>query len=119
MVVSGNPRTFPLSPAVICTLALATTFFVVYFLMAAFRSYSQLGQDFVMMYGLRVSQLQKVVDAATASLAAAPMLCILFIGARMRALQIDPIAGNPQRWAQMCFYLCACAGTPSHRHGFS
>merc|ERR1719456_1504010 len=37
----------------------------------------------------------------------APMLCILFIGARMRALQIDPVAGNPQRWAQMCFYLCA------------
>merc|ERR1719271_514892 len=37
----------------------------------------------------------------------APMLCILFIGARMRALQIDPVNGNPQKWAQMCFYLCA------------
>jgi hypothetical protein len=39
----------------------------------------------------------------------APMLCILFIGARMRALQIDPVNGNPQKWAQMCFYLCAYA----------
>jgi hypothetical protein len=39
----------------------------------------------------------------------APMLCILFIGARMRALQIDPINGNPQKWAQNCFYLCAYA----------
>merc|ERR550514_273993 len=37
----------------------------------------------------------------------APMLCILFIGARMRALQIDPKHGNPQRWAQTCFFLCA------------
>jgi len=37
----------------------------------------------------------------------APMLCILFIGARMRALQIDPVNGNPQKWAQNCFYLCA------------
>jgi len=31
----------------------------------------------------------------------------LFIGARMRALQIDPVNGNPQKWAQDCFYLCA------------
>jgi len=37
------------------------------------------------------------------------MLCILFIGARMRALQIDPINGNPQKWAQNCFFLCAYA----------
>merc|ERR1719443_479728 len=35
------------------------------------------------------------------------MLSILFIGARMRALQIDPKFGNPQAWAQNCFYLCA------------
>jgi len=39
----------------------------------------------------------------------APMLCILFIGARMRALQIDPVNGNPQKWAQNCFYLCSYA----------
>ena len=37
----------------------------------------------------------------------APMLCVLFIGARMRALQIDPVNGNPQKWAQTCFYICA------------
>jgi len=36
----------------------------------------------------------------------APMLCILFIGARMRALQIDPRNGNPQSWAQKCFFMC-------------
>merc|ERR550514_586468 len=35
----------------------------------------------------------------------APMLCVLFIGARMRALQIDPKWGNPQRWAQDCFFM--------------
>merc|ERR1719163_2092712 len=34
------------------------------------------------------------------------MLCILFIGARMRALQMDPKHGNPQKWAQNCFFLC-------------
>merc|ERR1719440_1505850 len=36
----------------------------------------------------------------------APMLSILFIGARMRALSMDPINGAPQKWAQNCFYLC-------------
>merc|ERR1740129_1995957 len=35
------------------------------------------------------------------------MLCVLFIGARIRALQIDPKNGAPQAWAQWCFYLCA------------
>merc|ERR1719181_2088008 len=39
----------------------------------------------------------------------APMLCVLFLGARMRALQMDPINGNPQRWAQNCFYMCTYA----------
>merc|ERR1719214_459919 len=37
----------------------------------------------------------------------APMLCILFIGARMRALQMDPKNGAPQPWAQTLFYVCA------------
>merc|ERR1719456_626893 len=37
------------------------------------------------------------------------MLCILFLGARMRALQMDPINGAPQKWAQNCFYMCAYA----------
>merc|ERR1719359_2494456 len=27
----------------------------------------------------------------------------------MRALSMDPISGNPQKWAQACFYLCAYA----------
>merc|ERR1719353_634087 len=34
---------------------------------------------------------------------------IFFIGTRMRALQIDPKHGNPQRWAQMCFYGCTAS----------
>merc|ERR1719311_73010 len=34
------------------------------------------------------------------------MLCVLFIGARMRALQMDPLNGAPQKWAQNCFFMC-------------
>jgi hypothetical protein len=39
----------------------------------------------------------------------APMLCTLFLAARMRALQMDPVSGNPQSWAQACFYTCTYA----------
>merc|ERR1719335_1345545 len=39
----------------------------------------------------------------------APMLSILFLAARMRALQMDSVNGAPQSWAQSCFYMCAYA----------
>ena len=37
------------------------------------------------------------------------MLAILFVGARMRALQMDLKPGSPQRWAQMCFHARAAS----------
>merc|ERR1719172_450385 len=48
-----------------------------------------------------------VMLRAADTLAMAPMLCVLFLAARMRALQMDPIGGNPQRWAQRCFYAAS------------
>merc|ERR1719265_721842 len=37
------------------------------------------------------------------------MTSVLFIAARLRALQLDPERGNPQRWAQGAFYACTFA----------
>jgi len=51
-------------------------------------------------------KLEASAAAAKMTVNFAPMLCILFIGARMRALQIDPKHGNPQSWAQKCFFMC-------------
>merc|ERR1719191_496661 len=53
-----------------------------------------------------VRKLEGLLTLAKYTVNFAPMLCILFVGARMRALQIDPKYGNPQKWAQNCFYLC-------------
>merc|ERR1719217_1818640 len=53
--------------------------------------------------------LENALMTATASMNFAPMLAVLFIGARMRALQMDPINGAPQRWAQNCFFMCTYA----------
>jgi hypothetical protein len=92
----------PVSPAVACTMNLSLQFFAVYLSIAAVQTYEQF-------YGrsVEVMKLSSILELAKNTVNFAPMLCILFIGARMRALQIDPKFGNPQLWAQRCFYLCA------------
>jgi len=53
-----------------------------------------------------LTKLQGLLSLAKYTQNFVPMLCILFIGARMRALQMDPLNGAPQWWAQYCFYGC-------------
>merc|ERR1719262_1993318 len=93
-------KAWPVSPAVQCTTILTCQYFVLYALVAFSRTWSQFT-------GQRISKFENAMLTATNAMNFAPMLCILFIGARMRALQMDPVNGNPQRWAQICFYACA------------
>jgi len=92
----GTP---PVSPAVSCVINLTTQYFVVYLLLALFRTFNQ-------MRGYSHTKASDTLQLAAYTVNFAPMLCILFVGARMRALQIDPKHGNPQSWAQACFYMC-------------
>ena len=92
----------PVSPAVACTINLTLQYFTVYLLLAAFRSLQSFRPK-----SERLSNIVNVLQLAKFTVNMAPMLCVLFIGARMRALQIDPVHGAPQAWAQTCFYLCA------------
>merc|ERR1719375_2946480 len=94
----------PVSPAVMCTIILTTIFFSVYLMVALTKTAVELaGMSRFLL------KLQGVLTLAKYTVNFAPMLAILFIAARMRALQIDPKHGNPQRWAQMCFYACTCS----------
>jgi hypothetical protein len=90
----------PVSPAVKCTVILSSGFFFVYLCQAISRSYTQ----FTGSSGL--SHFESVMAKAADTFALAPMLCAIFLAARMRALQMDPISGNPQPWAQNCFFAC-------------
>merc|ERR1719174_3218034 len=92
------------SPAVNCTTILTATFFMIYFLQAVSRTYSQYmgGNTFV-------GKFEEVMHRAADTLGMAPMLCALFLAARMRALQMGPLHGHPQKWAQNCFYACSVA----------
>merc|ERR1740138_495532 len=94
----------PVSPAVACTMTLAIAFFGCYLLVAISRTYSMFTKG-----NRGQSHFETVMAMAANTMGMAPMLCVLFLGARMRALQMDPINGNPQRWAQNCFFMCTYA----------
>jgi hypothetical protein len=100
----GNQQ-LPVSPAVMCTILLSGIFFLVYLLTAIVKTCFELS-PVLRSSGKVLLQLEAGAKAAKMTVNFAPMLCILFIGARMRALQIDPKLGNPQSWAQKCFFLC-------------
>merc|ERR1719281_1617612 len=92
----------PVSPAVACTMILASMYFLVY-------AGIQFGETFKSFSGVDSSKLTGALQGAICTMFFAPMMAVLFIGARMRALQMDPINGAPQKWAQNCFYLCSYA----------
>merc|ERR1719335_720125 len=90
----------PVSPAVQCTIALTTIYFLTYFCFEIFKSYNEL-------QGYQTSRGYETFKLATYTVAFCPMLCVLFIGARMRALSMG--LDGPQAWAQYCFYACTGA----------
>jgi len=97
----------PVSPAVSCTLNLGMQYFAIYL---AIKVIQTLCMFKILRDGDKTTvMLNQALTNGKDTVAFAPMLCILFIGARMRALQIDPVAGNPQAWAQNCFYMCTYA----------
>jgi len=99
---SGAP---PVSPAVACTMNLCFQYFAVYLSIAIIKTYRDFGGEM----SAFLKNIDGTLEFCKQTVVFAPMLCILFIGARMRALQMDPVNGNPQKWAQNCFYLCAYA----------
>ena len=89
------------SPALMSTILLTTMFFTVYLLVAVRKTTVEfIGRTAI------ITELEGTLALAWYTVNLCPMLAILFIGTRMRALQIDPKHGSPQRWAQMCFYAC-------------
>lgn len=106
--VSGAP---PVSAAVGCTVNLTIQYFVVHLMLCVVRTFRDLvvrvdSEKFMI---TRPTKFEQILKLASYSVVFAPMLCVLFLLARMRALQIDPLFGAPQLWAQGCFYLTTYA----------
>merc|ERR1719174_2889312 len=92
------------SPAVACTMTLSCAFFLCFLMLAISKTYTQFTAG-----NNSTTKFEKVVTMAANTMGLAPMLCVLFLGTRMRALHMDPVTGNPQRWAQNCFYVATYA----------
>merc|ERR1719440_1935314 len=92
----------PPAPAVACTMIMACMYFVVYAAVQFSRTWTQFTQQ-------KLSRFEDAMMIAANAMNFAPMLSVLFIGARMRALQMDPVNGAPQKWAQNCFFMCTYA----------
>lgn len=89
--------TFPaqstkISAAVLCTITLAALYFAVCFLLWAARA---------------MSDCQPLINASLAmstTVRKAPMLAVLLLASRMRALNLNPPFGMPPVWMQSCFF---------------
>merc|ERR1719359_2319225 len=95
----------PVSPAVQCVMILSCQYFGVYGAIQVCKSV----EEWLSFQNQFLHTLQEACSTATLSMNFAPMLAVLFIGARMRALQMDPVNGAPQKWAQNCFFMCTYA----------
>jgi len=111
--------TAPVSPTVQCVVNLTCQFFLVYFMVSAMFTVSEISGGAIQMTQWR---LFSAVESAKTTLAFAPMLSILFVTTRMYALLITNKKGAPQAWVQdgmfmatwsllISFLMCLITGT--------
>merc|ERR1719240_2081158 len=96
-------ETPPVSTTIRCVLNLTAQFLSITILYTMAQSYSQL-----VLGGVR-TDFQQVLSAAMPTLQFIPMLCVLFVAVRMRALQLDPADGAPQSWVQEAMVMTTWA----------
>merc|ERR1719191_1765208 len=87
----------PVSPAMQCVMNLTVQYFFVYLLLWVFITLKQLSITSLKPF---LTIMIPTMDAAKGSVMFCPMLAVLFIGLRLRALQITDQKGAPQGWAQ-------------------
>jgi len=91
-------ETPPLSPAMQNVTILVTQFFVVYILQWAITTTRDLA-------GFSMPKLLQIVVQTAQTVEYAPMLSVLFLGARMRAEELTLGLGQPQGWVQEAMFL--------------
>merc|ERR1719272_1122038 len=100
-------QTMPkVSPALESVMSLAMQYFIVYTVLAIVRTGNQFSGDAML-------GVQKILETACATVTYAPMLSVLFLAARMRAIQLTQGETEkyklPQPWVQMAMYSCIYA----------
>lgn len=100
----------PIAPSLLCTMGLATLYLVVHALLLMVQVAREYRPQSVLLTRL------EDIDVGQRTAAFAPMLCALFLAARMRALQLARIhsgrirlQAEPQHWVQESMYLASWA----------
>merc|ERR1719359_1968577 len=91
----------PVAPAVQCVINLTIQYFALYLGIQVAKFWS------TVFNGGRKTFAVSLLEDARHSVRLCPMLAILFVGARMRALQMNLDA--PPSWAQLAFFVCTYA----------
>jgi hypothetical protein len=99
----GKEFTPSVSPTMHCVINFSFQYFFIYLLVWVFYTI----EHFSGWKGLE--RAKDAVESAKATVQFAPMLCVLFIATRMRALQLTDNAGAPQKYVQDGMYLAAWA----------
>merc|ERR1719420_2850090 len=103
-VVGGAFEVNPVSTTMQCVISLTVQYAIVYTLLALCRTAAD-------SFNVKYDNLpiQKILVTATLTVIYAPMLAVLFLGFRMRVLQLTKGKGNPPEWVQLCMYFCTYA----------
>mmetsp|Transcript_24310 Transcript_24310/g.54098 ORF Transcript_24310/g.54098 Transcript_24310/m.54098 type:complete len:867 (+) Transcript_24310:76-2676(+) len=102
-IVTFPVQVHSVSPAIGCTCALSVLYFGVFLTQWLARTHLEYSED-----DDEVPVQSRALVAATAMTIAvqkAPMLAVLFLASRMRALQLSPPTGMPPAWAQVAYIL--------------
>lgn len=89
-----------ISTSMHCVMVFTVIFILMYFLSTIVKTYAELFLDVVGQMTIG----ERILNAGLPTLDCVPMLCILYVSARMRALQVHP-SGAPQLWAQDMMYV--------------
>jgi len=94
------------SPTLKCVINLTLQYFVIYTALFIVKTVNNLRDT-------KMTGLQTMLETACTTVTYAPMLSVLFVGTRMRAIQLSQGQtekyGIPQRWVQAAMYYCANA----------
>merc|ERR1719324_296844 len=99
---AGPQYTPPISVTMKCVINLTVQFFFVYLGLWI----AQTAKDFL---GMELPKTTQLMENAKATIMFCPMLAILFVGTRMRALMITNNKGAPQGWVQDGMYMATWA----------
>merc|ERR1719191_1559535 len=94
------------APTLQCVISLSIQYFIIYTLLAIIRTANQFT-------GHSMLGVQKIMETACTTVTYAPMLSVLFLGVRMRAIQLSQGQTEkyqlPQPWVQQAMYICTYA----------